>query len=90
MSCNHKWSEECYAVVPSQVCERCNAFRVEEEEATLIRDAFRRGAEAMREACAELIDEKEANWPGGSKSAGAYMYQQLAKGVRALPIPEEP
>ena len=77
MSCNHKWSEECYDVVPSQVCVRCNAFQVEEEHAELVRDAFRRGAEAMREACARWIERECAN-------------ERTAWHVARLPIPEEP
>ena len=76
MSCNHKWSEECYDVVPSQVCVRCNAFQVEEQHAELVRDAFRRGAEAMREACAQWVD----HWVSG----------HVADKLRDMPIPGEP
>ncbi len=61
MSCNHEWSEECYDVVPSQVCVRCNAFLVEEEEAKLVRDAFARGAEEMRLACQQWCRAWENN-----------------------------
>jgi len=61
MSCNHEWSEECYDVVPSQVCVRCNAFEVEEEHAELVRDAFRRGAEEMRLACQQWCRAWENN-----------------------------
>jgi len=46
------------------------------------RDAFRRGAEAMREACAQRV-EGEGNGHYGLTGAG------VAKTLRALPIPEE-
>lgn len=78
MSCNHEWSEECYDVVPSQVCVRCNAFQVEEEHAVLVRDAYKRGAEAMREACTDWVE----NWENDGVRIGA--------ALRDLPIPEEP
>lgn len=80
MSCNHEWSEECYDVVPSQVCVRCNAFQVEEEHAVLVRDAYKRGAEAMREACAEACRPMLRSMASRSELAGT---------LRALPIPEE-
>lgn len=81
MSCNHEWSKECYDVVPSQVCVRCNAFQVEEEHAELVRDAFRRGAEAMREACIGTACAQDLDLDAQDR-----MEEQL----RALPIPEEP
>lgn len=81
MSCNHEWSKECYDVVPSQVCVRCNAFQVEEEHAELVRDAFRRGAEAMREACAARIGSDTVLL----KTARSYFEGAL----RDLPIPDE-
>lgn len=84
MSCNHEWSEECYDVVPSQVCVRCNAFEVEEEHTRLIRDSYRRGAEAMREACADVVDAAEDD------ARPCVRVAELAETIRALPTPEEP
>jgi len=46
------------------------------------RDAFRRGAEAMREACAQRV-KGEGNGHYGLTGA------DVAKTLRALPIPEE-
>ena len=80
--------KECYDVVPSQVCVRCNAFQVEEEHAELVRNAFRRGAEAMREACAKVLDDEKQEWGNGGNAAA--LCWKLATYIRALPIPEEP
>ena len=66
-----KWREtwaEAYAMLES---------KVDTERAT----AFRRGAEAMREACArEAFDYMDVGgeWPSGARDL-----------IRALPIPEE-
>lgn len=47
-------------------------------------DAFRRGAEAMREACAECVKRLSHEDGLGMGS------QRLEGAIRALPIPEEP
>jgi hypothetical protein len=43
-------------------------------------DAYRRGAEAMREACAVLVSNEKRLW----------LRSELIADLRALPIPEEP
>ncbi len=55
MSCNHEWSKECYDVVPSQVCGRCNAFQVEEEHAELVRERDEARAEVA--TLADALDD---------------------------------
>ncbi len=69
MSCTHEWRIE---YVPVDACQKCRA-RQEEVE------AFRRGAEAMREACAMLV-----------LTANAVRGRVDADALRVLPIPEEP
>lgn len=82
MRCNHQWSEECYDVVPSQVCGRCNAWRIEEEQDELIRDAYRRGAEAMRAQVMDWLVQAQAE-------ATVIVVDTAIRGVHKLPIPEE-
>jgi uncharacterized protein (DUF3084 family) len=43
-------------------------------------NAYRRGAEAMREACAVLVSNEKRLW----------LRSELIADLRALPIPEEP
>jgi uncharacterized coiled-coil DUF342 family protein len=43
-------------------------------------EAYRRGAEAMREACAVLVSNEKRLW----------LRSELIADLRALPIPEEP
>ena len=82
MSCKHEWTRDCYNGPPSQVCGRCNAWRIEVEQEKLIRDAYRRGAEAMREAAAKLFD-------GTATVPGLAAMPPYAAAIRALPIPED-
>ena len=67
MSCTHDWRIE---YVPVDECQKCRARKEEVE-------AFRRGAEAMREACAQWIERECAD-------------ERTAWHVARLPIPEEP
>lgn len=48
------------------------------------RTAYRRGAEAMREACARVADSAKA------RRADEYTAEEIADAIRALPIPEKP
>lgn len=73
----------------SAACERltgynddciCGAWRVQ----AAVADAYRRGAEAMREACARVADSAKA------RRADEYTAEEIADAIRALPIPEEP
>jgi ElaB/YqjD/DUF883 family membrane-anchored ribosome-binding protein len=48
------------------------------------RDAYRRGAEAMREACARWFSTSQVIWMEPDE------YIETANDIRALPIPEEP
>lgn len=47
-------------------------------------DAYRRGAEAMREACARWFATSQVIWMEPDE------YIETANDIRALPIPEEP
>lgn len=66
MSCTHDWRIE---YVPVDECQKCRSRKEEME-------AFRRGAEAMREAA------MGAAWHSSAMA--------LHKKIKDLPIPEEP
>jgi hypothetical protein len=76
MSCTHDWRIE---YVPVGECTKC---RARQEEI----DAYRRGAEAMREACAREVVEGRQN----SHEGMMQWFEDIASDVRDLPIPEEP
>jgi len=64
------------------VCEVCETWTKAHAE------GFRRGAEAMREACAKVLDDEKQEWGNGGNVAA--LCWKLATCIRALPIPEEP
>jgi hypothetical protein len=74
------------------ICEKCEAlsalidgYRRERDEARAsVADAYRHGAEAMREACARVVDAAEAD------GRQCVRVSVMADDIRALPIPEEP
>jgi hypothetical protein len=54
----------------------------------LAKDAYRRGAEAMREALLKVLQVERASWnPEGHTAALLF---RLSGTISALPIPEEP
>jgi hypothetical protein len=55
-----------------------NAQRERNEARASVADAYRRGAEAMREACANAVERS------------LLPHDHTAQSLRALPIPEEP
>lgn len=97
MSCNHEWSKECYDVVPSQVCGRCNAFQVEEEHAELVRE--RDEARAEVERLREMAHDFEAMRQDRDHHASALKQERreverlqgdvwaLTTTLRNLPVP---
>ena len=50
-------------------------------------DAYRRGAEAMRDVVVEVLDKERDEWFGGGDAAA--LCYRLATSIRALPIPED-
>jgi hypothetical protein len=64
-----------------QLADQTNeTTRVRLEAKRSAEEAYRRGAEAMREACAVLVSNEKRLW----------LRSELIADLRALPIPEEP
>lgn len=72
MSCTHEWRIE---YVPVDECQQCRARKEEVE-------AFRRGAEAMREACAQWFREYDESFE--------LTVDACHEAIADMPIPEEP
>jgi hypothetical protein len=66
------------------IAELRRVLKERDEARASVADAYRRGAEAMREACARVVDAAEAD------GRQCVRVSVMADDIRALPIPEEP
>jgi chromosome segregation ATPase len=93
LAAKHSECPDCadYAERSGRFAEQADQMQRERDEARAsVADAYRRGAEAMREACAirggdKAYERMTKFWPPASG-----MKQAVRDAIRALPIPEAP